>query len=198
MVDVMDEKRFRLDFVIAFFALLISTVAAIAAIYQTRVIAQEFSATVWPYVSFDETNSPTGIELELRNDGLGPAIIRSVAITLDDKPQASIEAVLAAVAAGQPQAQAAARAALRAGERVTITMSTPNAGMVIPANEQHVLLRVDGAVLMQYIKPAIKRVGISLCYCSLTGTCWTQSFQGRESEPHPVSSCPAGTPHPAS
>ena len=34
----MDEKRFRLDFVIAFCALLISTVAALASVYQTRVI----------------------------------------------------------------------------------------------------------------------------------------------------------------
>jgi hypothetical protein len=185
----MDEKRFRLDFVIAFFALLISTVAAIAAIYQTRVIAQQFSATVWPYVSFDVTYSPTAIEVALRNDGLGPAIIRSVAITLDGKPQASIEALLAALGASQPHAQAALRAALRAGSKMSITMSTPTAGMVIPANEQHVLIRADGAVLMPSFKPAIRRVGISLCYCSLTGTCWTQSFRSRDSEPHPVSSC---------
>jgi hypothetical protein len=182
----MDEKRFRLDFVIAFFALLISTVAAIAAIYQTRVIAQEFSATVWPYVSFDVTYSPTTIEVALRNDGLGPAIIRSVAITLDGKPQASIEAMFAALAT--PQVQAAARAALRAGAKMSITTSTPTAGMVIPANEQHVLIRADGAVLMQSFKPAMQRVGISLCYCSLTGTCWTQSFRSRDSEPRAVSS----------
>jgi hypothetical protein len=185
----MDEKRFRLDFVIAFCALLISTVAAVATVYQTRVIASEFSATVWPYVSFDETNSPTLIELDLRNDGLGPAIVRSVAITLDGKPQTSIEALLAAVASGQPQAQAAARAALRAGAKIDITTSTPTAGMVIPANAQHVIIRIDGAVFQRYFKPAVKRVGLSLCYCSLTATCWTQSLHNRDSEPKPVSSC---------
>jgi hypothetical protein len=184
-----DDRRFRLDFVIALCALFISAIAALAAVYQTRVIAGQFSATVWPYVSFDETNSPSLVELDLRNDGLGPAIVRSVAITLDGKPKASIEALLASIAAGQPQAQTAARAALRAGAKIKITTSTPESGLVIPANAQHVVIRVDGAVLIRYFEPAIKRVGLSLCYCSLTGTCWTQSFQSRDTEPKPVGSC---------
>jgi hypothetical protein len=185
----MDEKRFRLDFVIAFCALLISTVAAVATVYQTHVIARQFSATVWPYVSFDETTSPWSFELDLRNDGLGPAIVRSVNITLDGKRQASLEALLLTLSKGEPQLQPAARAALRAGAKVQITTSTPVAGLVLPANTQHVTFRVQGAALVPYFHPAFKRVGISLCYCSLTGTCWTQSFQTRDSEPKPVASC---------
>jgi hypothetical protein len=184
-----DEKRFRLDFVIAFGALLISTVAAVAAVYQTHVIAQQFSATVWPYVSFDETTSPWSFELDLRNDGLGPAIVRSVSITLDGKRQASLETLLFTLSKEEPQLQTAARAALRAGTRVQMTTSTPTVGLVVPANTQHVTFRVQGAALLPYLRPAFKRVGISLCYCSLTGTCWTQSFQTRDSEPHPVASC---------
>jgi hypothetical protein len=185
----MDEKRFRLDFVIALCALLISTIAAVATVYQTRVIASEFSATVWPYVSFDETNAPSLAELDVRNDGLGPAIVRSVAITLDGKPRASVEALMAAVAAGQPKAEAAARAAVRAGAKLDITTSTPTPGMVIPANAQHVVIKVEGAVLMQYFAPVLKRIGLSLCYCSLTGTCWTQNLHDSGSEPKPVASC---------
>ncbi len=184
------NQRLRLDFVIAICALLISTVAAVATVYQTHVIARQFSATVWPYVSFDESNSPSSVELDLRNDGLGPAIVRSVGITFDGKPQTSIEAMLAAFATGEPQAQAAARAAIRAGAKLKITTSTPTSGMVIPANAQHVIIRLEGPILVRYFQPAVKRVGISLCYCSLTGTCWTQSFQSRDSEPRTVASCP--------
>jgi hypothetical protein len=185
----MGDKGVRLDFVIALVALLISSVAAVATVYQTHVIAQQFSATVWPYVSFDETNSPSLAELDLRNDGLGPAVVQSVDITLDGKRQPSIESVVAAIASGQPQAQAAARAALRAGQRISITTSTPGAGLVIPANQQHVVIRIDGAVLIRYFKPAVPRIGISLCYCSVTGTCWTQSFQAHDQMPKSVSSC---------
>lgn len=185
----MDEKRFRLDFVIALGALVISTVAAVATVYQTHVIAQQFSATVWPYVSFDDTTSPWSFEIDLRNDGLGPAIVRSVSITLDGKPQASLETLLVRLNEEQPQAVATIRAALRAGAKLQVTTSTPKAGLVVPANAQHVVIRVQGAVLVHYIAPAFKRVGISLCYCSLTGTCWTQSHQTRDTEPKPVASC---------
>jgi hypothetical protein len=38
----MNERRLRLDFVIALCALLISTVAAVATVYQTHVIARQF------------------------------------------------------------------------------------------------------------------------------------------------------------
>jgi hypothetical protein len=184
-----DEKRFRLDFVIAFGALLISTVAAIATVYQTHVIAQQFSATVWPYVSFDDTTSPWSFEVDLRNDGLGPAIVRSVSITLDGKPQSSLEALLVRLSHEEPQALAAVRAALHAGAKIQMTTSTPKAGLVVPANAQHVVIRVQGAALVRYVRPAFKRVGISLCYCSLTGTCWSQSHQTRDTEPKPVASC---------
>jgi hypothetical protein len=185
----MDEKRFRLDFVIAFCALLISTVAAVATVYQTHVIARQFSATVWPYVSFDDSYAPWELELDLRNDGLGPAIIRSVTITWDGKPQASLESLLATFAASNPKALAAARAALHAGAKLKITTSTPTPGMVIPANSQHTIIRMDGTALVQFFRPAVNRFNLSLCYCSLTGSCWTQNFKNSQSEPKSVPSC---------
>jgi hypothetical protein len=185
----MDEKRFRLDFVIAFCALLISTVAAVATVYQTHVIARQFSATVWPYLSFDITNSPSSLELDLRNDGLGPAIIRSVTITWDGKPQPSLEALLSLVVTREPRVVTAVRAAIRAGANVRLTTSTPTPGMVIPADAQHPVIRMDGAVLVQHFRPDLARFGLSLCYCSLTGSCWMQSYENRAQEPSSVPSC---------
>lgn len=187
----MDEKRFRLDFVIAFCALLISTVAAVATVYQTHVIARQFSATVWPYVSFENINSPWMFEMDLRNDGLGPAIVRSVSITWDGKPQSSLESLLAMFAARHPQAVAAVRAAFHAGAKLRITTSTPTPGMVIPANTKHTIIALDGAVLVRYFRPEqLKRsFGLTLCYCSLTGSCWTQRYTGQDSEPTAVGSC---------
>jgi hypothetical protein len=183
------ERRLRLDFIIALCALLISLVAAAAAVYQTHVIAQQFSATVWPYVSFDITNSPWEFDAELRNDGLGPAIIRSASITLDGKPQPSLEKIVSLVAQREPQAAIAARAALRAGQTVRISTNTPHAGMVIPANAQHVVVRLTGAVVVHYFLADVQRVEIRLCYCSLTGSCWTLASHPDDAEPKPVASC---------
>jgi hypothetical protein len=184
-----DDKRFRLDFVVAIGALLISTVAAVATVYQTRVIASEFSATVWPYVSFDTTYSPSLVEVDVRNDGLGPAIVRSVAITWDGKPQPSLEALFAMLAARNPRAVSAVRAAVRAGAAIKLTTSTPTAGMVIPANAQHEIVRMEGAALIALFRPSLHRFGLSLCYCSLTGSCWIQRFQRADQEPSAVRSC---------
>src|SRR5438270_2374307 len=86
----MNEKRFRFDLFIAVTALLVSTIAAAASVYQTHVIAQQtaiineqFGATTWPYLGFTSTYSPGEISLELKNVGLGPAILRNVDITRD-------------------------------------------------------------------------------------------------------------------
>jgi len=185
---LVDERRFRLDFIIALGALLISTITALSSVYQTRVIARQFSAAVWPYVSFDQNFAPWQLQLYVRNDGLGPAILRSVSITWDGKPQPSLEQLLVTVARDQPYAMKAAHAALRAGAKLRITTSTPTAGMVIPANGQHTLIDMQGAVLVRYFHPDIKRLGLSLCYCSLTGNCWVQSFQNT-GEPRTVPSC---------
>lgn len=185
----MNERRLRLDFAIALFALLISSVAAFATVYQTHVIARQFSATVWPYVSFDKNYAPWQVQLVVRNDGLGPAIIRSVKLTFDGKAEPSLEGILAEVARRDPQMTADARAALRSGVKLRIATSTPTAGMVVPANGQHTVFEVDGAVLVRDLKPSLERIGLSLCYCSLTGNCWLQSLGDRTGEPAAVSSC---------
>ncbi len=186
----MGEKRFRLDFAIALGALLISTIAAISTVYQTRVIAQQFSATVWPYVTFDRTNSPSMMELDLRNDGLGPAIVHGVTIDLDGKHVSSLEAALTDVFKAQPQATKRIRAAAAHGNGgLSITTSTPHAGMVVPANAKHVLVRLNGAVLVSGLGPSLLNLKVSLCYCSLTGSCWRQTL-AEDQTPVAVASCP--------
>lgn len=184
----MNERRLSLDFTIALGALFISTVAAVATVYQTHVIARQFNATVWPYVSFDATNSPTLFELDLRNDGLGPAIVRSAKITWDDKAEPSLEAIFSLLAR-DPRTLAAIRRALRSGSTIQVTTSTPTRGLVIPANTPHVLVRMNGAVLIKEFRPQFERLNVALCYCSLTGDCWTQTLKSRNEEPKGVRSC---------
>src|SRR5579863_5932096 len=84
------ENRVRLELLIALCALLLSGIASVASVYQAHVIAQQFgateqqfSATVWPYVTLTTNSTPTTIQASINNDGLGPAIIRSVSIHWD-------------------------------------------------------------------------------------------------------------------
>ncbi|MGC1381305.1 MAG: hypothetical protein WA814_09840 [Candidatus Baltobacteraceae bacterium] len=184
----MNDRGFRLDFAIAIGALLISTVAAAASVYQTRVIAQQFSATVWPYLSFDQTNSPSLLEVTIANDGLGPAIIRAVTISWNGKREASLETLVADLAR-EPRSRAESSEAARAHLPVKLMTSTPTIGMVIPANSQHTIFRMEGSPRVQAFRPGIARIDVSLCYCSLTGNCWVNSFQNREALPRAVHAC---------
>lgn len=184
----MDERRFRFELLIAISALLISSIAAFASVYQSRVISQQFSATVWPYVSIDTTNSPSLLEMDIRNDGLGPAIVRSASMTYDGKPEPSHEAIFALLGRN-PRSRAAIDSALRAGTKISVTTSTPTPGLVIAANTQHTMIRMEGAVLMQQFRPKLARFGLSLCYCSLTGTCWQVRLHDTAAEPKRRNSC---------
>jgi len=68
-------------------AILISAVACAASLYQLRMASSSISAQTWPYVTIGwrDANDQTGIVLD--NDGLGPAQIRDVELTIDGRNQ---------------------------------------------------------------------------------------------------------------
>ena len=68
-------------------AILISAVACAASLYQLRMASSSISAQTWPYVTIGwrYANDQTGIVVD--NDGLGPALIRDVELTIDGRNQ---------------------------------------------------------------------------------------------------------------
>jgi hypothetical protein len=190
-----DEKRFRFDLLVALLALVISGIAAGASAYQTYVIRKQFSATVWPYISFITTSSVDKyFELDVNNAGIGPALILDSVITRDGKvvqrpgtPTAQ-PAISAAIDAEQAEARADERSAHERGENMTASTILP--GDVLPAGQKLEILRVDGKFLTHRVMASIRRVDLTLCYCSLLGDCWTKRLWERAVQPHPVRSCP--------
>src|SRR5690348_4654523 len=84
------SRALRVDLIIALCALVVSCLAAGAAVYQGHVIASQLSVTVWPYVTFRESASNTYVEVDVQNVGSGPAIIGYAALSVDGKPQQSL------------------------------------------------------------------------------------------------------------
>ncbi len=64
-------------------ALFISAVACVASLYQLHMASASMSAQTWPYVTigWSYANDETGVVVD--NDGLGPALIRDVVLTVD-------------------------------------------------------------------------------------------------------------------
>ena len=205
----MESKALRFDLVIAVSALLISAIAAGASVYQTHVISQQnglisqqFGATTWPYLSFVNSYSPNFVEVDLRNNGVGPAIIRTAEVTLDGKPVApgktnsSIDSVVeTAVHQAIDDARSAkARGSLTGHPQLHTSTTSLTAGDVIPAGANWTLVRADGPFITPRVVALRARVNIKLCYCSLVGRCWTKEFAEAKSIPRDAASCPAQLP----
>ena len=191
----MDERRFRFDLLVALLALLISGIAAASSAYQTYVIRKQFSATVWPYISFITTSSADKyFELDVSNAGIGPALILNATFTRDGKvvqgagttiPEPAIEV---ATDPERVAAYADERKVHERGENMTASSILP--GDVVPAGQKLEVLRVEGKFLTHRVMGAARRVDLTLCYCSLLGDCWTKRLWDQVIQPRPVRSCP--------
>jgi hypothetical protein len=190
-----NERRFRFDLMIAVSALLVSSIAAGASAYQTYVIRSQFSATVWPYLDFITTTSPDSFEFDVRNPGIGPALIMSSVVTRDGKPlvlpatPTTNPALQLAIAPEMREAKADALASHTHGV-TSMSVSSIIAGDVIPSGSKLMLLRVSGKFITRRVLADVKRIDLTLCYCSLLGDCWTKRLWDPQVAPHRVRSCP--------
>jgi hypothetical protein len=171
-------KGFRVDLVIAVCALLISTLATTASWWQSRIVAQQLSAQVWPYLSFGTTYDPGYVSIELINDGLGPAIVRSAVLSVDGKPYPDASSALS-------------KLIVRRGGTLRAQMSGLSPGSVIRASGSRQLFRLESSWIARAFAANVDRVEIRVCYCSLLGNCWLVSSRQQSGEPQPLAACPA-------
>jgi hypothetical protein len=172
-------------------------VAAASSAYQTYVIRKQFSATVWPYLTFITLSSTNkSFELDVSNPGIGPALVLGATVTRDGKivalPAIPTTLPALAVAIGPERAEAKADAA-KSGAHASsnLTASTILSGDVLPAGGKLELLRVEGKFITRRVLADIRRVDLTLCYCSLLGDCWTKRLWDPAVRPRPVRACPS-------
>ncbi len=177
----MRDSALRYDTIIAVSALLISAITSAAVLYQSHVISQQFSATVWPYLSFETTRDASHLSVDLRNDGLGPALIRTVQFTLDGKSIPSLSIVV------DPLARQEIRSHNHSYGHTSVSSIAP--GDVLPASRHITLVAVEGAKITQALLADAPRLNLSVCYCSLLGRCWNKEFKEAADEPSDVRDC---------
>lgn len=159
----------------AIIAALVGLLALCVSGYTAYIQRQQVRAQVWPYL---ETGlSPSKHELTLVNKGVGPALLRSVQIFVDDKPQHDWDAVYAALGLKyqqRPPYSTISGIVVSAGERI----------------EQVVFKDVDDFNL--YVSQA-SRVSTRVCYCSTMNECWVRDSRETESSrvTTEIPACPA-------
>lgn len=122
-------------------------------------MAEQQRVSVWPYVQWYMSNVH-GFKFVVKNSGVGPAIIKSLDITVDGKP---VEVGgLAQTIYVPPDGSYATSSVV---------------GMVLPANEQVPAFQIEDEVEGKKFTEAYrsKKLTVSLTYCSIYGDCWNWS-----------------------
>ncbi len=184
----MNEKAFRLDFFIAIAALLVSALTAAALVYQTRVIADQYAATIWPYLSVNSSYGVHGVTVEVANDGLGPALIESAQLLIDGQPTPSwgtyMHDLLTSPGLKPKPGQ------------VSISSSSFGRSTAIRPGDTKLLFAITYKPLIDPRALTAHSVGIRLCYCSINSSCWNiVATPGKDNRavPQSVSGCSENT-----
>lgn len=181
----------RLDLAIAVCALLISTLAAGASWWQarvlqaqTRVLQEQLGAQVWPYVSVTEGINGDTVAIDVSNEGLGPAVMRSFSAVVDGVPRSGFIEILHAllgpnIVARKPH-----------GEKMAFTIDTGGVGVVIRPGDKGLGFSLTSKHFAQQLLAGYRRTNFRVCYCAIIpGKCWLNDSAVTR-EPVTVSACP--------
>jgi len=70
--------------ILTFSALFISCLALVVSVVQTRILQKQSQASVWPRVDLLDSSGPEHFELDVLNQGVGPAIVSYIEYNYKD------------------------------------------------------------------------------------------------------------------
>lgn len=170
------------DMVVALSAVLIGLCALGISLVQVRIMREEQHASVWPRLVVSQSYSQgSRLGILVGNPGIGPAVIRSVAATVDGEPQPDWVSLLNTLA-GEDRPWSLSASFIR--------------GRVVPAGAMITTIQVNDSGLADHIQAELDRVGLEVCYCSVYDRCWITRLHDAGDAPQEVAACPAPQPEP--
>ena len=174
-VPVRDGRSQRWDALGVVVASLVGLLALLVSGYTAYVQRQQVRAQVWPHlwVAYQDLEH----QLTVFNKGVGPAIVRSVRVSVDGKPQTEWNHVLAAL-------------------KLPMTdygHSTISGTVLSPGDALSILVFPDAQSHSRFREAMSARGLISICYCSTLDECWSFEDRRRPAKPsvQPVDECPS-------
>ena len=86
-------NRLSTDRLLAISAVFLSLAALVVAIFQTAILREQQRASAWPHLQYGISMLDGDYAMRLGNNGVGPAIVREVAIDFDGRAYPSLKAV---------------------------------------------------------------------------------------------------------
>ncbi|MBS0516812.1 MAG: hypothetical protein JSS16_15230 [Proteobacteria bacterium] len=156
-------------------ALAVSVLALATGAYQTRLMQAQARASVWPIVSlglsYFGSRDKGGFTWEVENNGVGPALIKSVTLSLDGKPMRNWDEVYQA---------------LFGRGRENATVSSVNGNVLPPSTNRDTTIaaiRTSQPDEAKALFEAKDRFKMTVCYCSVYDECWEAQWLKREVKP---------------
>jgi hypothetical protein len=163
------------DGLAAVIAALVGLLALGVSGYTAYIQRQQVRAQVWPYLEPGVSGSKH--ELIVVNKGAGPALVRSVRMYVDGKPQHNWRTVFTALGLKFDSPP---------------PYSTLNSIVLSPGERLEQVLFQSADDFNAFAKQA-SRVEMAVCYCSTLNECWV--YDAREADParlrREVNECPA-------
>ena len=151
------QRAIRWDALAAIIASLVGLLALIVAGYTAYVQRQQVRAQVWPYLI--SGNNDLTQSLVVNNKGVGPAVVRTVQLWVNGKPQSDWNRVVANM--GLPPHQ--------------FFQATINHDVLSPGEELQIIRFPDKALWQRFKTAASNRMAMDICFCSTLGECWISS-----------------------
>lgn len=159
----------------SFLALSLSAYQARLMNEQTRLMQSQSRASVWPYVSIsysiNDEGENRGYSWQVSNDGVGPARIETVTMTLDGKPVHHWRELFRA---------------LFGDADVPATYSQVYGRVLPPSTNRETTIDALHLTDMAQAKAffaAQDRIDMTICYCSVYDDCWIARKQNPDVQP---------------
>lgn len=182
------RRRFNTELLLGISATFLSLAALIVSIVQTKIAREQQQASVWPHLEADFTKANAEFQWATINNGVGPAIIKSVEITYKGKAYTNaaqlmkeqIDRIIQAYPKGQ-------------GLSLELYNGSVTSGDVIKSDGQIILGKVAKSeqvanTLLEIIQDTSYHFRV--VYSDIYENCWLLDYTQGRSQVTQLSDCP--------
>jgi hypothetical protein len=157
---VSTNKKFG-EYAVAATAFFVSVCSLFIYVYQSKLMAEQQQVAVWPYVQWSTSNAES-FDLQAENKGVGPALVRKVAMTFNGKAVAGNHALVAAVVGTESDLK---------------WQNSTLEGNVLSVGEKVTLFRIADKATGRAFEDKLDagKFTLEITYCSIYGRCWTST-----------------------
>lgn len=167
------------EMVVALAAVVVGICALFVSFVQVQIMREEQHTSVLPRLRIEQHYSEGQyLRLLLVNNGLGPAVVKNVRMSIDEEPATTWSEVTETLVPDHTPGD--------------LSLTYIN-GQILPAGEMVTFFSSLDTTFTEQLVDQMGRLVIQICYCSVYEDCWSmvRAYEQRtSSEPEGVRACP--------